>query len=269
VLNVIARNRDPESFLAGGVPINRQGPRYSNDIDIFHDAMERVGAAAHKDAEALTAAGFTVTWQRQLPSIISADISRRGEGTKLEWVADSDYRYFPPVRDDEFGYVLHAADLAVNKLMAAVGRREPRDIVDLLTVHEHILPLGAVVWAAVEVAPGFTPEGLVAELRRNGRYTDSDFRQLATDRPIDAADVSRRLKAAISEAELFITAMPSSKAGRLFLENGQPVQPEPARLSAYIEHLPRQRGHWPSSPEISRAMLEQLRHTRGQRGGRQ
>ena len=42
ILLVIAAKRDPESFIAGGVPINRSGPRYSSDVDIFHDREERV-----------------------------------------------------------------------------------------------------------------------------------------------------------------------------------------------------------------------------------
>lgn len=41
ILKIIARHRDQESFVAGGVPINRDGPRYSKDIDIFHDRMQR------------------------------------------------------------------------------------------------------------------------------------------------------------------------------------------------------------------------------------
>ena len=41
--------------------------------------------------------------------------------------------------------MLHMADLAVNKVMAAAGRREARDLVDLVTVHEQFLPLGAIV----------------------------------------------------------------------------------------------------------------------------
>jgi hypothetical protein len=79
-------------------------------------------------------------------------------------VVDSDYRFFPVVRDDMFGHVLHPVDLAMNKLMAAAGRRELRDLV---TVHETILPSGAVVWAALDKSPGFTPEGLIEEIRRD------------------------------------------------------------------------------------------------------
>jgi hypothetical protein len=34
-------------------------------------------------------------------------------------VADSDYRFFPTMADETFGYVLHPVDLAINKVMAA------------------------------------------------------------------------------------------------------------------------------------------------------
>jgi hypothetical protein len=53
ILRLIAAKRDPESFVAGGVPINRSGPRYSSDLDIFHDREERVAEAALADAEIL------------------------------------------------------------------------------------------------------------------------------------------------------------------------------------------------------------------------
>jgi hypothetical protein len=36
--------------------------------------------------------------------------------------------------------MLHPADLATNKVMAAAGRREVRDLVDVVTIHETILP---------------------------------------------------------------------------------------------------------------------------------
>ena len=84
------------------------------------------------------------------------------------------------MRDATFGYVLHPVDLAANKVMAAAGRREVRDLVDLVTIHSAILPLGAVVWAAVEKSPGFTPEGLIAEIRRNSNYPAAEWRALVT-----------------------------------------------------------------------------------------
>jgi hypothetical protein len=58
------------------------------------------------------------------------------------------------MEDELFGYVLHPVDLATNKVMAAAGRKKPGDLFDLVTIHEQVLPLGAVIWAAVEKAPG-------------------------------------------------------------------------------------------------------------------
>ena len=128
------------------------------------------------------------------------------------------------MKDDQFGYVLHVVDLAINKVMAAASRREPRDIVDLLTLHDRVLPLGALVWAAVETAPGYTPEGLIGEIRRTARYPAEELRQLAADPPIDPAAIMTRLRTALDDAEKFVAAMPSDKAGLIFLRAGRPVR---------------------------------------------
>src|ERR1017187_8010476 len=92
-----------------------------------------------------------------------AEVNGPGETMQLEWVADSAFRFFPTQPDELFGYVLHPVDLAANKAAAAADRRVPRDIVDLVTIHETILPLGGVVAAAVGKFPGTTPEEMLAE----------------------------------------------------------------------------------------------------------
>jgi hypothetical protein len=256
VLRLLAANRDPESYVAGALPLNRDAPRISEDIDVFHDREERVAAAASTDADALAAAGYRITWLRRLPLMYVAEVTRAGAGTRLEWVADSDYRFFPTVPDAMFGYVLHPVDLAINKVMAAAGRRELRDSVDLVTVHERILPLGAVISAAVEKSPGFTPEGLIAEIRRNANHPAAEWRSLQSGEPLDPQEIMARLRAALDEAEVFLTRMPTEKLGLLFLDAGEVVQPDPDRLGAYPTHAGRPRGHWPDSPQIRAAMLE-------------
>ena len=138
ILLLLAAHRDPESYVAGSTYLTRGGPRISGDIDIFHDREERVAYAAEQDVAALQDAGMRVRWQRREPTFYQALISRGDETTKLEWVVDSDFRFFPAVRDDLFGYVLHPIDLAANKVMAAAGRREPRDIVDVVVIHDEI-----------------------------------------------------------------------------------------------------------------------------------
>jgi hypothetical protein len=158
-----------------------------------------------------------------------------------------------------FGYVLHPVDLAVNKVMASAGRRAVRDLVDLVTVHETILPLGAVVWAAVEKSPGFTPEGLIAEIRRNSHYPAAEWKALETAVPLDPKAITHQLRSALDDAEAFVVRMPSEKAGLLFLEGGNVVQPDPDRVESYSTHAGQRRGQWPTSPEIAAAMLERYR----------
>jgi hypothetical protein len=258
VLRLLASHRDPESYVAGATPLNRAAPRYSSDIDVFdvfYVREERVASAALDHAKTLEAEGYGCRWLRQQPAIHTAEVTREGAGTRLEWVADGDFRFFPTIRDEMFGYVLHPADLAMNKVMAAAGRRELRDLVDLVTIHETILPLGAVVWAAVEKSPGFTPEGLIAEVRRNSNYPLAEWRELLTSEPLDPHVVTTRLRAALDEAEAFVTRMPDDKLGLLFLKEGHIVQPDSEHLEIYQTHAGQRRGHWPTSAEITAEML--------------
>jgi hypothetical protein len=259
ILRLLAAHRNPESYIAGAVPLNREGPRYSDDIDIFHDREESVAAAAAADAALLEEEGFAVSWLRREPGIYGAAVQRQGESMKLEWVRDSDFRFFPTVHDEEFGYVLHLVDIATNKALAAAGRREPRDVLDLLTIHDQYVPIGAVAWAAVAKDPGFSPESLIAEIRRNARYRQDDYADLTLTEPVDAGAVARRLRDALESAEAFASAMPAGKEGLLFLKDGRVVQPEPTKLADHTEHSGRRRGHWPSSSEISSAMLGRYR----------
>ena len=256
VLLALAAQRNPERYVANAAALNRDSARFSQDIDIFHDREEAVARAADVDAALLLAKGFGMRWLRREPGIHAADVSRQNEATRLEWARDSDFRFFPALRDDLFGYRLHVADLATNKALAAAGRREPRDVLDLLFIHEKHLPLGAVIWAAVAKDPGFCPESLIAEIRRNARYLADDFAGLELTEPVDAASVSRRLRAALEEAEAFARAAPAGREGALFMRDGRPVQPHPLQFAPCAEHRGQRKGHWPSSSEIGSAILQ-------------
>ena len=256
ILRVLSSQRDAESYVAGSTPLNVVAPRISGDIDIFHDREERVVIAARNDCELLERHGYAVEWERREPTIQTVLVSREGLGTKLEWVADSDYRFFPVVRSQIFGYMLHPVDMATNKSHAAVGRRELRDIVDLVTIHEAILPLGPVIWAAVDKMPGFTPEGMISEIRRNSKYSKLDWADLKSTEPLDPIAIYSKLRAALDSAEAFVQQMPTSHVGLLFLKDNKVVQPDPAALDQYQTHTGQRRGHWPSNAEIESAMLD-------------
>jgi hypothetical protein len=60
ILRLLAAHRDPESYVAGSAPLTRDTPRYSGDIDIFHDREERVGQTAAQDIAMLQEHGYTV-----------------------------------------------------------------------------------------------------------------------------------------------------------------------------------------------------------------
>jgi hypothetical protein len=255
-LRTLAAQRSPDSCIAGGVAINRHGPRYSEYTDIFDDSEARLESAAEADIAALTAAGYHVTRRRERIGKREAVVARHGEAMPLEWVTDSAFRFFPTRPDELLGYVLHPADLATNKASAAADRRVPRDIVDLVTIHETILPLGAVVCATVGKYPGVTPEEMLAEMTRHSRFTKEEFQALATEEPIDVPSLHKRIRAMIEDAENFIAKLPSDAVGVVFLDGEKPVQPDVMALDNYRRNPGAPRGLWPSSPEISRAMLE-------------
>ncbi len=248
VLRLLAKERGPA--------LNREGPRFSGDIDIFQDSERRLESAVAADAKALADAGLAVSWTRIQSGKREAEVEGLGERMRLEWVQDSAFRFFPSQRDELFGYVLHPVDLATNKASAAADRREPRDVVDLLTIHETILPLGAVISAAVGRFPGQSPEEMLSDIRRHSRFTAEEFRVLAMALPIDVPLIHRRIRDMLEDADQFITRIPSDAVGLVFLEGGKPVQPQIDALGRYQRRAGAVGGVWPSSPEIDSAMLE-------------
>ena len=259
VLRVLAAERSPDSYIAGGVALNREGPRFSGDIDIFQDSEQRLEVAAVADSKALAEAGLKLAWKKIQAGKREAELEGLGDTMRLEWVQDSAFRFFPAQRDELFGYVLHPVDLATNKASAAADRREPRDIVDLVTIHETILPLGPVVSAAVGRFPGQSPEEMLADITRHSRFTAEEFRVLATDRPIDVSDLHRRIRRMIEDAEQFINRIPSDAVGVVFLQGDTPVQPNLEALAQYRRRAGTLGGVWPSSPDISGAMLDRYK----------
>lgn len=165
---VLAPHRTPQSHVAGGAVINRSddSPRYSADLDLFHDSADRVEVAAAQDAATLTAHGWQVEWLLQRPTFQRATFRRGTDELKLEWCTDSAFRFFPVQSDPLFGYCLHPADLATNKVLALAGRAEIRDFIDILYLDQRYLSLAAICWAACGKDQGFTPWSLLAHAKR-------------------------------------------------------------------------------------------------------
>ena len=123
--------------------------------------------------------------------------------------------------------------------------------------------LGAVVSAAVGRFPGLSPEEMLAEITRHSRFTAEEFRVLATERPIEVPDLHRRIRNMIEDAEDFISGIPSDDVGFVFLDGDKPLQPAIGDFGKYQRRPGARGGVWPSSPDISSAMLENYKKPSG------
>lgn len=261
-LAAVAANRHPGSHIAGGTVINIHGSRFSKDIDIFHDLssdddrIRRLKETVDVDAASLSACGFDIEWKAEHPELYRAIVSKHGDATLLEWVIDSDYRFFPAIPDEMFGYRLDMFDLATNKVLAAASRKEPRDVVDLVYVHENCFPIGAALWAAPAKDPGCTPESLIEDIRRNALYRQDDYDRVISEPAVDARKVSQSIKTLLAQAADFVASMPEGYDGLAFLDDGGLiVEPDVSRLEEYKTVSARRQAHWPSSPDIGSRMI--------------
>src|SRR5947209_7794432 len=167
ILRHLAKNRSDTSYLAGGLMLNKNWQRRSDDIDIFHDTDEEVTGAAKADLATLDAAGYKTHTDVIVYGCVDATISDGKSETIIQWFAETKLRFFPLVKDEEWGARLHQADLAVNKVLAAAGRSKARDIADLVAIVYNYCPLGPLVLAAAGKPPNFSPRPTIDEIRRH------------------------------------------------------------------------------------------------------
>jgi hypothetical protein len=209
ILKLLIENRSPQSYLAGGSVINRKddSPRFSRDLDIFHETQTEVASAASRDKETLERAGYRIEWLLQQPGFFRAVITSTATATnlKIEWAVESSFRFFPLIKDEKLGYRLHNADLATNKILALAGRQTARDFLDSLYLHQTYLSLGALAWVASGKDPGFTPELIINEAKRESRYSQSALERAKADAdltiPIDVQQTKQSWLKACREAE--------------------------------------------------------------------
>jgi hypothetical protein len=251
VLKLIAAHRSPESYVAGATVIHRDAdsPRFSQDLDFFHDVADSIAQSAEQDAAALSQAGYEVSWLLRTTTFHRAVVIAGKQQLKIEWAQDSAFRFFPVQRDERFGYRLHDADAAVNKVLALAGRDEIRDFVDVLHLHKTYLSLGAMSWAACGKDPGFTPEFLLDHAGRHTAYTQADLDRLRLRLPLDLKSLKQSWFEALNEARMLIAELPPAEIGCLYLDRKQsPVTPDPASASfrAFIRHKGCIRGAWPT-----------------------
>lgn len=228
------RVRSGESYVAGGLALNELlgAPRLSRDVDLFHDTEEAVEASWTGDRELLVAAGFAVEALRARPGFVEAAVRRGDEAVRIEWARDSAYRFYPLIAHPDLGLALHPFDLATNKLLAAIGRREARDWVDLVECDRRLQPLGYLAWAASGKDPAFGPAAIVEQVARSNRYTADELAELAFAGPApDAAELSRRWHQALAAAREVVALLPPAHVGTCVLLGDDLCRLDPGRLA--------------------------------------
>ncbi len=250
------RIRSGESYVAGGAALNEllSASRRSRDIDLFHDTTEALAASWWADRESLDRAGYGVSVVRERPTFVEAEVRRGSDTVVVQWAHDSAYRFFPLMRHEELGLVLHPFDLATSKVLALVGRVEPRDFVDTLTCDRMVQPLGYLAWAACGKDPGFGPASILEHAARSSRYTDAELQALDFDgQAPSAAELSRRWHDVLAAARETVSLLPAEQAGRAVLaSSGDLFRGEPPTLreavarEALAFHEGRIRGAFPT-----------------------
>jgi hypothetical protein len=250
ILRLLAANRNPESFLAGATVLLRddQSHRRSQDIDLFHDTVESLKHAADADGLVLEKHGYQVVWDNVQPTFRRALVARGGATTKIEWVFDSAFRFFPVQPDPEVGYVLNFWDAATNKLLALAGRGELRDYLDVLQLHRRHLSLGALAWAACGKDIGYTPQFILEEAQRLAHYPASLLATLHLRESVDLVECKKLWLESVRQAVALFNRLPAEEVGCLYLDaSGKPVTPDTAsaEFSTLRRHYGSVRGAWP------------------------
>lgn len=227
ILRLLAKNRSESSYLAGGLMLNKDWRRRSDDIDIFHDTDEEVTETANADLAALDAAGFRTHRDFIIYGCVDATVSRGVESTIIQWFAETRLRFFPLVKDEQWGARLHQADLAVNKVLAASGRSKARDIADLVAIGHDYCPLGPLVLAAAGKPPNFSPRRTIDEIRRHALSIPAEEFAAVKGLPADwsAGFIRDEVLRLTDAADTYVMSAPSELTSLLAVnKDGVPIE---------------------------------------------
>lgn len=221
VCRLLAQNRAAVGgYVAGAAALNTLlgGARLSDDVGVFHDTEAAVAASWHADRQTLEQHGFAALSLRAFPTFIEARIERGGEILLMQWAYDSAFRFFPLIEHPDFGLTLHPLDAATNKVLAFVGRIEPRDWVDTMTCSDTLQHFGLLAWAACGKDPGYSPLFLLEESARTARFSAPEFAKLSFDgTPPNPVELGLKWRAMLAQAHEIAEILPSEEVGKCVL----------------------------------------------------
>ncbi|MEQ1932709.1 MAG: nucleotidyl transferase AbiEii/AbiGii toxin family protein [Fimbriimonadaceae bacterium] len=241
LVRLLAQNRKEggESYVAGGSALNTllNAPRLSRDLDMFHDTREAVHAAFEKDFALLEQTGHQLEVEIDRDNFVEAVVRMGADECRIEWTQDSAFRFFPLASHPDLGLTLHPFDLATNKILALVGRAEPRDWVDAIFCDRNLQPLGYLAWAAAGKDPGLNPLMIIEQAARSSRYTEAELATVQFEGPRPSAvELATDWKDIIDEARRIIAILPPAEVGKcVHMLDGELVNLFPEGLSIVID----------------------------------
>ncbi len=159
-------------------------------------------------------------------------LRKYGDETMVQWMDDPETcrRFFPAMDNPDFGFRLHDADNAMNKVLCASRRHSaPRDAVDLVSIIERYAPLGPLVWAVSGKDPSKPPPAILQDIRATTFGYSQE--QIETVRMEDGSNpkwghVRETINMALETAATYCDKVaPLAHAGCLFVdENEVPVE---------------------------------------------
>ena len=218
VCQLLARHRAAQKgYVAGGAALNTllDAPRLSDDVDIFHDTEAAVSVSWDEDRALLEQSDYTVELLRRFPTFIEARVAQGENTLVIQWAYDSAFRYFPLIEHPELGFTLHPLDAATNKVLAFVGRIEPRDWVDTMTSSDKLQHLGLLAWAACGKDPGYSPLFLLEEAARSAHFSAPEYDKLSFDgAPPDPLQLGQKWRAMLAQAREIVEILPPETVGQ-------------------------------------------------------
>lgn len=223
ILDVIKSNRSPESYLAGGAVLNRAWPRLSDDLDIFCNHESEVIEQAQADIRSLEKNGLEVSVVLMQYALAEVEVQVGQERCIIQWMDETARRFFPILQDQHFGWRLHDADLAVNKIIAGASRSKVRDAVDLARIHVEYMPLGYVAWAAAGKT-ALSPIDILERVVKNAAtHPQQEFAEVRTSEPVDGREIVITLMKARDEGLTLAELLPPDTYGCLFVRDGDAI----------------------------------------------
>ncbi len=236
---ILRPHRSEYNYVAGGAALNREWPRLSDDMDIFLDDRGRLAHAVEPELETLRNAGYAVELTTDNDLVVETILRKGGEETRVQWFDDEDAcrRFFPAQDDPEFGFRLHDADLAVNKVLCAARRNSAaRDAVDLVNIVQRYAPLGPLAWAVSGKAPDMAPPSTLRAIRANAfGYAEEEVETVRMEdgSRIEWQHMRRVLDRALEVASDYCARIaPVEHPGCLFVDaDERPVEADDATIA--------------------------------------